>query len=52
MFRLNEVFNLRNKDEQKRDFDLLSDSFKKEKVAKMKFLKCVLLDRFTFLDYI
>lgn len=52
MFRLNEIFNLKNKDEEKRDFDLLSEGFRRDKIAKMKFLKCVLLDRFTFLEYI
>lgn len=31
---------------------MLAESFKREKIAKMKFLKCVMLDRFTFLEYI
>ena len=52
IFRLNDIYNLRNKDEEKRQFDLLSETFKREKIGRLNILKCVFLDRFTFLDYI
>ena len=51
-FRIDEVFNLKNKEDEKRDFELQAESFKREKIAELKILKCVFLDRFTFLDYI
>ena len=51
-FRLDEIFNLKDKDKEKRDYELLAESFKREKIADLKILKCAFLDRFTFLDYI
>lgn len=51
-FRITEIYNPGDPDEEKRKFDLHDMVNERELKAKMNILKCLFLDRFTFLDYI
>lgn len=51
-FRMTEIYNPKDPEEEKRKFDLPDMVNEREVKAKVNILKCLFLDRFTFLDYI
>jgi len=51
-FKMTDIYNPKDPEEEKRKFDLHDMVNEREVKAKMNILKCLFLDRFTFLDYI
>ena len=51
-FKLTDIYNPKDPEEEKRKFELPHMTNEHEVKAKMNILKCLFLDRFTFLDYI
>jgi len=51
-FRINEVYNPRDKENVKRRFEFMDLENPRERKAVLLILRCAFLDRFTFLDYI
>ena len=51
-FKMTDIYNPKDPEEEKRKFELPDMVNEREVKAKMNILKCLFLDRFTFLDYI